>query len=34
VSGKKDEAQQVWQRALLENPGNATLIAVIERFKK
>jgi tetratricopeptide (TPR) repeat protein len=34
VSGKKDEAQQLWRRALLENPDNATLIAVIERFKK
>lgn len=34
VSGKKDDAQQLWQRALLENPDNATLIAVIERFKQ
>jgi tetratricopeptide (TPR) repeat protein len=34
VSGKKDDAQQLWRRALLENPDNATLIAVIERFKQ
>ncbi|MBC7622844.1 MAG: tetratricopeptide repeat protein, partial [Aeromicrobium sp.] len=34
VSGKQEEAQQLWRRALIENPENATLIAVIERFKK
>jgi tetratricopeptide (TPR) repeat protein len=34
VSGKKDEAQQLWRRALLENPANASLMAVMERFKK
>ena len=34
VSGKQVEAQQLWRRALIENPENATLIAVIERFKK
>ncbi len=34
VTGRRDDAQKVWQRALLANPDNPTLMALIERFKK
>ena len=32
--GQSDAAKQLWKRALVENPDNATLTALIERFKK
>ena len=32
--GKIDAAQQLWKRALIDNPDNATLTALIERAKK
>jgi len=32
--GKIEAAQQIWKRALLDNPDNATLTALIERHKK
>ncbi len=31
--GKKDEARQLWQRALNDNPGNDALMALMARFK-
>jgi len=32
--GQSDAAKQLWKRALVENPDNATLTGLIERFKK
>ncbi|NMM36139.1 MAG: tetratricopeptide repeat protein [Glaciimonas sp.] len=33
VSGKKDEAQQLWRAALAKEPGNATLKSTLDRLK-
>ncbi len=34
TAGKQEAAQQVWKQALMQNPDNATLAALIERTKK
>jgi tetratricopeptide (TPR) repeat protein len=33
TKGSRQEAMQIWQRALIESPDNAALQAVLQRFK-
>jgi tetratricopeptide (TPR) repeat protein len=34
AKGNRLDAQQLWKRALIENPENAALLSMIERFKE
>ena len=33
ASGSHDEAARLWRGALLENPGNDSLMAVLDKYK-